>query len=485
MSEQNFSIAEAARILADQGLLAGIHLPGGAGTWNGEDALPRLDSLAGGFLGAGLDNRTLQPEELFVALQGERADGRRFAPAALASGHWVLTRPVAGEDDLAGGAAGSGVLLSQDPERALTALAAAWRQRFSPRVVGITGSNGKTTTKDFTGALLAAAGPTWVTRGNLNSKLGLPQTLLGLRAEHRYAVIEMGASAVGHIAHLAALARPTVAVITNAGQAHLAEFGSLDAVIQGKGEILDTLPPDGRAVLNTDSPGYRRWVERAPCPVISFGRREGDYLWSWRADGPAGPQVEVAGEIWPVPLPGEHNGANLVAAMVAAMALGLDADAIRRGLGAFRGSDHRSQVLRVGGRTILDDAYNANPVSMVAAAQALVEMKTAGQPVAVLGHMAELGPESEGLHHSTGRILADCGIRRLLTVGPLAEALAHGFMQNGGEASSCADLDAAAAWLLASTSVGDRILVKGSRSAGMEELVPKFEALIAAREAGP
>lgn len=480
MTESGYRIAEAVDVLLGQGLLTGLHLPLGQGFLAADEAAARTAGLPGEFLGAGLDNRELAPGGLFVALAGEHADGRRFAPGALAKGHWVLTRKVDGPDDLAGLQAPAGVLLSADPEAALAALAAAWRDRFDLPLVGVTGSNGKTTTKDLLTALLAAAGPVWATRGNLNNRLGLPLTLLGLRREHRFAVIEMGASAVGHIAYLASLARPTVAVITNAGQAHLAEFGSLAGVVQGKGEILDLLPATGRAILNTDSPGFAEWAERAPCPVLSFGRSEGDFLHAWNPDGGDGrPVLTMAGESWPVPLPGEHNGANLAAALAAGLALGVPPEQLRAGLASFRPSEHRSSLLDIAGRTVLDDAYNANPVSMAAAGRALARLGGRGRTLAVLGHMAELGSGSEDLHRDTGRQLAADGLDALLAVGPAAAPLAEGFAAAGGEASRCADLEEAAAWVADRSRPGDRILVKGSRSAGMEQLVPLLERILA------
>ena len=466
MPEMLFTAERAVEVLRQEGLLAGVYLPAG-----------------GGFSGAGLDNRLLREGELFVALAGEHTDGRKYAASALAAGHWVLTRPVDGPDDLAGVESTAGVLLSPDPEAALAALGAAWREGFDLPVVGITGSNGTTTTKDFVTAILTAAGPTWATLGNFNNRLGVPLTLLGLRAEHRFAVVEMGASAVGHIAHLAGLARPTVAVITNAGRAHLAEFGSLEGVINGKGEILDALPAQGRAVLNTDSPGYVDWAERAPCPVVSFGQTEGDYLWSWRPVGAGGgPEIILNGEPWPVPLPGVHNGANLAAAITVARTLGLSDLQIRAGLEAFRPSAHRSRVLELAGRTILDDAYNANPASMVAAGRAVAQLPGDGRVVAVLGHMAELGDGSEDLHRGVGKELATGKLDVLLAVGPQAEPLAEGFKTSGRLTVPCKDIAAAASWLLDHTLAGDRILIKGSRSAGMEQIIPLLEQVWKTKE---
>ncbi|MCB1185180.1 UDP-N-acetylmuramoyl-tripeptide--D-alanyl-D-alanine ligase, partial [bacterium] len=405
----------------------------------------------------------------------------RFAPAWLARGGAVLTDLTDGDDPLVGqpAAAGAAVLLSARPREALAALASAWRAALPVAVAGVTGTNGKTTTKDLLAALLGGGGPTWATAGNFNNDLGLPVTLLGLRPEHRFAVIEMGASAVGDIDRLAGLARPRVGVITNASPAHLAEFGSLADIITGKGELLDHLPADGLAVLNADSPGFEAWCARARSPVATLGRTAGDHRWSWRT-GAEGPVLTLDGADWPVPLPGEHNGCNLAAAILAARGLGLADDDLRRGLGAFAASPHRGAVTTLAGRTVLDDAYNANPGSMVAAGRALLALPGGGAAVAVLGHMAELGPDAATLHRETGAALHEAGVPVLVAVGEQARPLGQGFDAAGGTAHYCASVDEAAAWVLAHTAPGDRILVKGSRSAAMERILP----LLAAAEPG-
>jgi UDP-N-acetylmuramoyl-tripeptide--D-alanyl-D-alanine ligase len=485
MARDSYLLAEAVTVLQERGLLAAVRSPDGQ-EWAPPLQAEQLAGLGGSFTGVGFDNRTLEPGRMFVALPGEQTDGRRFAPAALQAGHWVLTRPVAGSDPLVPDGTGAGVLLSPEPETALATLASAWREAWSGTLIGVTGSNGKTTTKDMLGALLSAAGPCLVTRGNRNSKLGMPQTLLELRPEHRFAVIEMGASAVGHIAALAAIARPEVGLITNAGEAHLEEFGSLAGVIQGKGEMLDGLARTDRAVLNTESPGFDSWLQRCPCPVISFGREQGDHRWVWHpASNNQGPRLELDGQIWPMPLPGIHNAANLCMALLTARHLGLDDETLRRGLAGFRPSDNRSRLLHLSGRTVLDDSYNANPVSMRAAAASAAGLAGPGRLVAVLGHMAELGDSSEQLHEETGRALelGEGGV--LLAVGPGAAGLARGFSAAGGEAHLLADRQAALDWLEGKTRPGDRVLIKGSRSAALDEIVEQLLRIWESEEESP
>ena len=413
-------------------------------------------------------------------------DGRRFAGDALAAGHWVLTH---GDGDTATMLAGvrtpgpeTGVLVCADPVAALGELARVWRGRQPARAVAVTGTNGKTTTKDLLAAMLAGAGPVHATRGNLNNHLGVPLTLLGLAPEHRFAVVEMGASAVGEISRLGALVRPEVGVITNAAPAHLAEFGSLEGVIRGKGELVETVVPEGTVVLNADSPGFAEWRERAAGRVVSFGDG-GDHPWAWRPDDAGGGVLVLDGAEWPVPLPGAHNGANLAAAILAARALGVpDAD-LRRGLTLFQGSPHRGVRLEIGGRRVLDDCYNANPRSVVTAVASLLAW-TGGRTVAVLGRMAELGVDSERLHAETGRELAGLGLDVLVSVGPEAEGLAAGFAAAGGDSHHCGTRAAAVDWLVAATAAGDRVLVKGSRSAAMEEIVEGLTSRLGAAGSG-
>ncbi len=470
-------VATAAADLRAAGLLQGL-LAGGDGGLSPSTVPP----TAATFAGAGLDSRKLRPDELFVALRGEKVDGRAFAAAAAQAGHWVLTRAWdgTGADPLAGtpAPATAGVLLSADPDAALAALASAHRARLAGIVFcGITGTNGKTTTKDFLRAALSGAGAVAATAGNLNNRLGVPLTLLGLPAGLRFAVVEMGASAVGDIARLAGLARPQVGIITNASPAHLAEFGSLDGIIQGKGELLDALPEGGTAILNADSPGYERWRARARCRVESLGRHAGDHRWTWRAGAPGEPSLlTLDGRDWPVPLPGEHNGANLAAAILAARAAGAGEAAIAAGLAGFQGSPHRAVLLDLGGRTVLDDAYNANPGSMAAAARALVALPGGGRAIAALGAMAELGDDSHRIHVETGRQVAAAGVGMLVAVGENARGLREGFDAAGGSGHYCASVEEAAALLARIAARGDRLLVKGSRSAGMERLLALLEA---------
>jgi UDP-N-acetylmuramoyl-tripeptide--D-alanyl-D-alanine ligase len=451
------------------------------GRWrSARDAGPPWPDLA--FQDARLDSRTITGGELYVGLPGENTDGRHYVGPALRAGATIaLTRSwrEGGADPLLSGDPrhDAAVLLSHDPAAALSVLARCWRDRMPARIAAVTGTNGKTTTKDLLAALCGAAAPTHATAGNFNNDLGLPLTLLGLRPDHDLAIVEMGASGAGDIDRLAALASPQVGVITNASEAHLAGFGSLAEIVRTKGELLDHLPADGAAVLNADSPGFAEWRDRASCPVISFGTDGGDHRWSWRAADRGGVLIIDGREI-PAPLPGRHNGANLAAALLAAeFMVGRTLDAAAA-MSHYSGSPHRSRCLRVKGLILFDDTYNANPASMLTAARATVDLPGTGRVIAVLGAMAELGPRSDALHDETGRDLRAAGVDRLLAVGPTAAALAAGFAAAGGEASVCDGHIDAATELAALANEGDRILFKGSRSAAMERVLDAFLARV-------
>ena len=477
MAESNgYLLRDALADLDGAGLLGACHLHLD-GRWRTGDgfATPAL-----AFAGARLDSRAVGTGELFVGLAGERADGRDYVGPALRAGATVaLTRVWAngGADPLLSSDPGhdAAILLSADPEAALTHLARCWRARSTVALAAVTGTNGKTTTKDLLAALCGAAAPTCATAGNHNNDLGLPLTLLGLRHDHDLAVVEMGASGAGDIDRLADLASPLVGVITNASEAHLSGFGSLAEIVRTKGELLDHLPDDGAAVLNADSPGYDEWRERAACPVISWGRKAGDHRWSWRADGAAG-RLTLDGRELPVPLPGRHNGANLTAAVLAAERLVGKTLDVATALAHYAPSPQRGRCLSKGGLTILDDTYNANPDSMRTAAAATVVLPGSGRVIAVLGAMAELGARSTELHETTGRALRETGVDLLLAVGEAAAPLAAGFAAAGGEAVRCEGHLAAARELAARVRDGDRVLFKGSRSTAMERTLDAFLA---------
>lgn len=474
-TDKGYRIQQAIKDLIQSNLLLSVLLPEGETlvAYEPQSALVRCSCET--FSGAGLDSRNLPECGLFVALEGEHVDGRKFADGPLKAGHWMLTRPLStGEKDplLALEVdAESGVLVCEDPERALAELASCWRQNLDVEIVAVTGTNGKTTTKDLISAMLSGAGKTQATAGNLNNHLGLPLTLLNLKKDTRFAVIEMGASDVGEIKFLAGLTKARVGVITNASAAHLAEFGSLENIIEAKGELLEVLPSTGVAVLNADSPGFAQWRKRAVCPVVSWGQDKGDHQWSWSMPAEnASQQLILDGDAWPVPLPGLHNAANLCAAILACRALGISDEILVGALSSFQGSDHRGLLVSWNGRVILDDSYNANPASMMAAVQALLALPGAGRTVAVLGAMAELGPDSKAIHVATGEKLQREKLDFLMAVGETAFPLVEHKSENC-EVLEVDGHEEAVDWLRENTLAGDRILIKGSRSSAMERVL--------------
>lgn len=412
----------------------------------------------------GLDSRRLAPGGLFVAMAGERVDGhdfiadaaRRGAAAALVEreGDWPLP-----------------VVQVADTRAALQALGSAWRRRLSTRVVGVTGSNGKTTVKEMIAAILARRGATLATRGNLNNELGVPLTLLRLDRQHRYAVIEMGANAPGEIARLAAMAAPEVGVITNAGPAHLEGFGDLAGVARAKGELYQGLPADGVAVVNADDPqaGTTWYALVGERRCLRFGRgADADVRAAAEAGGGVF-ELQVPGGRHPVrlPLPGGHNVMNALAAAAVAVALEVPLADIVAGLEACAGVAGRLQWHTGSGDCrVLDDTYNANPASLQAALDVLAAEH--GERWLVLGDMGELGAGAEALHAEAGAAARRAGVHRLFAVGTLAAAAAGAFGDGGRHFD---DRDSLLAALRAELSGEVRVLVKGSRFMGMDRIV--------------
>ena len=417
------------------------------------------------FAGISTDTRTLSDANLFFALSGPRFDGHDWLEQACARGAAaaVVARPV--ESPLA-------LLQVSDTRLALGELARHWRARFAIPVVGITGSNGKTTVKEMIGAILAQRGDVLATRGNLNNDIGVPLTLARLGAEHHSAVIEMGANHQREIAYLVSLAQPTVGIVTNAGPAHLEGFGSLEGVARGKGELFAGLPDDATAVINADDRFADLWrglvQERR---LIRFGvQNDADVHGSYTVvpDGAAIHMHTPCGDVDVLlPLPGRHNVLNALGACAAALAAGATLADVKAGLenlGAVSGRLQRKR--RADGGVVLDDTYNANPASMRAAIDVLRDLP--GESWLVLGDMGELGPGAEQLHADIGAFAREAGIPRLFTLGRLSAQTARAF---GPQAQAFDTLDALVTALRAQLRADVAVLVKGSRSAGMERVV--------------
>jgi UDP-N-acetylmuramoyl-tripeptide--D-alanyl-D-alanine ligase len=427
------------------------------------------------FDGVSTDTRSLRAGNLFVALSGPRFDAHAF----LAQAH---------EAGAAGAIVGHPVdvllpqILVADPLHALQVLAAHWRTGFSGPVIGLTGSNGKTSTKEMLRAILAQRGATLATRGNLNNEIGVPLTLLSMERRHRAAVIEMGANHAGEIALLTRLAQPTVGLLTNAGPAHLEGFGSLDGVAHAKGELFAGLPAGASAVVNADDRYAPLWL--ALCgrrPVLRFGLvQAAEFTAAEVRQQLTGQQPQLhfrlrcpLGEAAVMlPMAGAHNVMNALGAAAAAVAAGAGLADIVAGLAEAHAPGGRLQPLPArGGATLFDDSYNANPASVGVAIDYLSALP--GRRWLVLGDMAELGAEAAQLHAQLGEQARHAGLDGLLCIGPLAAYAAEAF---GAQAHAVRDIDAALAVLEPALDADLSVLVKGSRSAGLERLVARLAA---------
>jgi UDP-N-acetylmuramoyl-tripeptide--D-alanyl-D-alanine ligase len=422
------------------------------------------------FAGVSTDTRSLRDGELFFALQGPNFDGHDYVAAAANSGAAgaVVSKKVAN---------GIAQIEVNDAKQALGRFAAAWRASKNVRVVGITGSNGKTTLKELVAACLSSTAPTLATAGNLNNDIGMPLMLARIDDEHEYAVLEMGANHAGEIAYLASLANADVVAITNAGAAHLEGFGSVEGVAKAKGEILQNDKRPNFAVLNADDNYYEYWTSLVQdVQVISFGFCESadvratDIL--TRADGSEF-RLHLAGEVLSIALPlaGVHNVRNACAAAAIASACGIGGQKIKTALESVAPVDGRLQaLLGINNCTLFDDSYNANPLSVVAAAEFLASLD--GESWLVLGDMKELGADARELHREVGASARACGVDRLLALGELCKFSVEAF---GNGASWYENIDALLA-AVGAVPAATNVLVKGSRSMHMERVVDALRA---------
>ena len=425
-----------------------------------------------------IDSRTLEPGALFVAVRGPRFDGHDFLAEAYARGALLalVEREVKAPPGLP-------LVRVADTARALLELARAVRRAANLPLVAVTGSVGKTTTKDMTAELLASRGPVLKTEGNLNNQYGLPLTLLRLTDEHVAAVLELGMSAAGEIRALAKTAEPDVATITRIAPVHLEFFASLDAIAEAKAEILEGLRPSGTAVLNGDDRQLRRIGNRFPGRVVWFGsdRRFDVSSERWRGTAfgmhfelrIAGRALEIA-----LPLAGPHFVSNFLAAAASAHVLGVAPEAIAEAAGRLRPARHRGELRRLGeGVIVLDDCYNSSPVALEAALVAL-GLVPGLRRIAVVGDMLELGTSAARLHREAGRALAG-RVDVVAGIGPLAREIVEGAREAGHTASALVhfeDATSAAGPIASLVTPGDAVLVKASRGLRLEQVV---DALVA------
>jgi len=441
--------------------------------------------------GAAVDSRLVRPGQAFFALRGDRTDGHRFLDAAVAARAAALVvrydvdlgaigtpRPPAGDVT---------IIAVPDSGVALMSAASAWRDRFDPVVVGITGSLAKTSTKEQIAEVLGVRWSVLRNEGNQNNEVGLPLTLLRLEPGHAAAVLEMGLYVTGDIAQLCAIARPSIGVVTAVRAVHLSRAGSIEAIAAGKRELVEALPPEGTAILNADDPLVAAMAGDTAARVLTYGfgttadvtagdvESLGPSGMRFRLMLPAGSATEVT-----TPSLGRHGVHNALAAAAVGVAMGLDAPTIALGLSRRAGAPHRSVLIETATWRILDDSYNAAPDSMAAALDLLAELP--GRHVAVLGEMLELGDGSAAAHRDVGTRAA-LRADRLIVVGQGAADIADGALAAGMAPAAVdlvADRDAALELLLADARAGDTILLKASRGGALDLLV---EPLI--RAGGP
>jgi UDP-N-acetylmuramoyl-tripeptide--D-alanyl-D-alanine ligase len=428
------------------------------------------------------DTRRLVPGAMFVALRGESADGHDHLAAAVEAG------AVAALVERVPEGLGLPTVRVDDTWRALADLGRHVRERVAPHTVAVTGSVGKTTTKDLIGAATAAGRRVVAARGSFNNELGVPLTLLRLEPDSEVLVAELGARHVGDIATLAPLVAPDVAVVTAVAGVHLEVFGSIEAIGRAKQELVEALGPDGLAVLNADYPRVAAMAEAAPA-VLTYAvdapdadvRAEDIELDAsararFTAVTPWG-RVRVS-----LPVAGRHHVGNALAALAVAGHLGVDLEAAAAAIAGAAISPWRGEVVQAGDARVLNDAYNANPTSMAAALDTLVALRGQGRTWAVLGVMAEIGGTAEDEHRALGARCAETGVDRLVAVGEHADVMAAGAREAGLADEAIAvvdDAEAATALLRAQLGAGDVVLVKASRVAGLEQVA---DALVASAD---
>lgn len=445
------------------------------------DVLERIEAME--IKGVSIDSRKIKEGELFVAIKGDRFDGHDFVPEVMKKGAWgaiVDKHMLETQFGKIGGL--SNIIPVDDTLRALQEISFLHRKKFTLPMVGITGSNGKTTTKEMVACILKQQGPVLKNEGNLNNHIGVPLTLMQLEKDHRAAVVEMGMSAPGEIDLLSRLVDPDVGVITNIGPAHLEFLGSLDGVAEAKAELLGNIRAGGVAVLNADDPYFAALKDKWSGRVLSFGieqpadvkasgiRQEKEFT-DFTIEG-NGSKVNVR-----LRAVGRHNIYNALAAAAAALAVGMPLESVKYGLDDFSPVAMRTELKVVKGRTVLADHYNANPGSVKAALETLVTLRPGARSVAVLGDMLELGASSAEEHRAIGRIAARLGVDMLITVGPQAKQMLDGARDAGMRSDrlfAAGSHAEAAARLAKETKNGDAVLIKGSRGMKMEKILEEF-----------
>ena len=448
---ENMSLSEIARAVG--------------GTLSGRDGLAE---------GVSIDSRTIKPGELFLAIKGPKFDGHEFISQAIGSGASGVM--VSGNID-GNGEMAPGFIKVSDTLRALKELAYFYRKKYNPKMIGITGTNGKTTVKEMTAAILSARYNVLKNQGNLNNQYGIPLSLFKLTVKHQIGVMELGMSALGEIADLCRLVEPEIGMITNVGEGHTLYLKDLPRVGRAKGELLEALPKGGLAVVNGDDANVMAQTTRTSAKIIKFGMGDDCH---YRAEqinyGPDGTSFKVNGQRVIIRQPGLHNVYNSLAAIAVGEALGVDIKSAAEKLAGLEPTPMRLEVITAGKFTIINDAYNANPPSMRAAIKVLGSWDASRRKVAILGEMLELGDIEKLRHHDIGAFAAE-NTDLVVAVGPLGNDIylgASGLKKNSRHYQDNAALIVELGMILKK---GDVVLVKASRAGHFEEIVNAIKGL--------
>ena len=431
------------------------------------------DALATGY---SIDSRTLQPGDLFFAVRGERLDGHDYVEAALAKGA-VAAVVANGQADRF--ASRSQLLLVDDTLLALQRLGAAVRRLWGKPVIGVTGSAGKTTTKECIAHVLATRHQVLKSQGNLNNHFGMPLQLLKLEPQHELAVIEMGMSHAGEITALAKLAQPDCGVVTMVAPVHLEFFDSVAAIARAKYELIESLHAGGIAVLNADDEYVSQFGRDFHGKVMTFGLHKPADISAHniKSRGPEGSAFEIVaeGEHVPAVLPllGEHNIYNALTGVAVGLQYGVPLQTAAESLATLSPGDKRGEILHIGGATVINDCYNSNPKALESMVRSLAQLP-AQRRIVVAGEMLELGPEAEALHHRAGEAMAQCRIDLVLGVRGLAQEIVDGAKEAGLQATFVTTPEEAGEYLRHEVKAGDAVLLKASRGVRLERALEEW-----------
>ena len=442
-------------------------------------------SAAKAFRGVSINSRTIEKEELFVCIQGENFDGHNFLGEAINKGAAgiILSDPVHLSGNMISGGNSPFVIQSQNTLRALQDLAGYQRTRFPFQVVAVTGTNGKSTTKEMIASIIETKYKTLKTQGNLNNHIGLPLTLLARKPEHEVGVLEMGMSAAGEIKRLAEIAKPDIGVITNISVGHLDQLKTIKDVQAAKGELFDAITKEGTAIVNADDPLVLELAKSLRVKKITYGIEQSSDVQASNIQNEGSSGFTFTAKVFNQKISvklsqiGYCNIYNALAALATGHSLGISGKDMSRGLENYQQIPQRNEQIHYEGVTLINDAYNANPQSMREALKTLSEFNTQGKRFLIIGDMLELGPLSESAHHELGQEIILSNVDHLVTVGPLASLVAESAKKNPrhplqiGKFNTHAE---AVSYLLRNVEKGDCLLIKGSRGAKMENIIQEY-----------